>query len=530
MKASLRACGVVLAWSVFFGASSFGQGKTLLQTYKGPLQVKIVYNSGKEMTDRIVSYDGRLKKIQLGTTTISLPNKVNLERGGHLQKWWSRDTQARTKFPKFPTESGLYAGRLISYYKQRFPAEVNAIVYSWPDAARKVFFDLANEQYDDKILQAARPYAYRALNFHEIPPNLFPIHDNCLIFAQALLAKEQFNEAFNLLYSLNLAKLDEYGYREFSETALGLAGKMIAANPASAKHVQTLLAKVNIRDDANDHQAYLELCDALRRAKQYGEAVSEYGRLQAVLARSPRSPLKNLVGIWPIYCRFKQSEDHMTNGAKYAAAAANPSLTPEQKAQYAAASRQLSGYANQFFNAAEQPLLKLADSPPKRQSNEYSLYKLLRAIHKDLNARRQEDLTRALQAAAQQAAAAGQEDDARARMAQAASATAEAAESRRQSVQEVTEGIVMARVGLDWLPESLLMAGGAYTKLAARQIAEHEKLSASGRPDEIEKSRKSINGYLEAARNVYDQVDRFFKGKPVAAEALKLKAALPAGV
>ena len=190
---------------------------------------------------------------------------------------------------------------------------------------------------------------------------------------------------------------------------------MIAANPASAKHVQTLLAKVNIRDDANDHQAYLELCDALRRAKQYGEAVSEYGRLQAVLARSPRSPLKNLVGIWPIYCRFKQSEDHMTNGAKYAAAAANPSLTPEQKAQYAAASRQLSGYANQFFNAAEQPLLKLADSPPKRQSNEYSLYKLLRAIHKDLNARRQEDLTRALQAAAQQAAAAGQEDDARAR-------------------------------------------------------------------------------------------------------------------
>ena len=91
------------------------------------------------MTDRIVSYDGRLKKIQLGTTTINLPNKVNLERGGHLQKWWSRDTQARTKFPKFPTESGLYAGRLISYYKQRFPAEVNAIVYSWPDAARRSF-------------------------------------------------------------------------------------------------------------------------------------------------------------------------------------------------------------------------------------------------------------------------------------------------------------------------------------------------------------------------------------------------------
>ena len=54
----------------------------------------------------------------------------------------------------------------------------------------------------------------------------------------------------------------------------------------------------------------------------------------------------------------------------------------------------------------------------------------------------------------------------------------------RQSVVEVTEGIVSARVGLDWLPESLLMAGDAYEKLEQ----------------------------VEAAKNVYEQVTRFFPG------------------
>ena len=53
----------------------------------------------------------------------------------------------------------------------------------------------------------------------------------------------------------------------------------------------------------------------------------------------------------------------------------------------------------------------------------------------------------------------------------------------RQSVLEVTEGIVNARVGLTWLPESLMMAGDAYENL-------------------------ELN---EAARNVYKQVNVFFK-------------------
>ena len=52
----------------------------------------------------------------------------------------------------------------------------------------------------------------------------------------------------------------------------------------------------------------------------------------------------------------------------------------------------------------------------------------------------------------------------------------------RQSVLEVTEGIVNARIGLDWLPESLMMAGDAYEKLELQ----------------------------EAARNVYNQVKVFF--------------------
>ena len=57
-----------------------------------------------------------------------------------------------------------------------------------------------------------------------------------------------------------------------------------------------------------------------------------------------------------------------------------------------------------------------------------------------------------------------------------------AAEFYRQSVEEVTEGIVLARVGLEWLPECLLMAGDAYEKLQQ----------------------------VEAAKNVYEQLTRFF--------------------
>ena len=65
---------------------------------------------------------------------------------------------------------------------------------------------------------------------------------------------------------------------------------------------------------------------------------------------------------------------------------------------------------------------------------------------------------------------------------------------------EVTEGIVSARVGLDWLPESLLMAGDAYEKL---------KLN-------------------EAAINVYKQVSIFYEGSKWAVESKKRLDSLPA--
>ena len=65
---------------------------------------------------------------------------------------------------------------------------------------------------------------------------------------------------------------------------------------------------------------------------------------------------------------------------------------------------------------------------------------------------------------------------------------------------EVTEGIVSARVGLDWLPESLLMAGDAYEKL-------------------------NLN---EAAMNVYKQVSIFYEGSKWAVESKKRMDALPA--
>jgi TolA-binding protein len=65
-------------------------------------------------------------------------------------------------------------------------------------------------------------------------------------------------------------------------------------------------------------------------------------------------------------------------------------------------------------------------------------------------------------------------------------------------VVEVTEGIVSARVGLDWLPESLLMAGDAYEKLEQ----------------------------LEAAKNVYEQVTRFFPGSKWEATSRKRMEAL----
>jgi hypothetical protein len=262
---------------------------------------------------------------------------------------------------------------------------------------------------------------------------------------------EQFNEAFYLLSRLNLNKLDSFGYRDFSEASLELASKMIRANSKSAKTARALLQKVTIRNNSADHASYLKLADSLRIQGLYNDAISEYARLGPIVMKSPGSPYAKLVEIWPIYCYIKLYESYSKAALK--------------DARYKAP-------AGKIFNTAMQAVKKLDEKPPARQTNEYSLYKLIRALLRVQYARQFEQGGNELKAA----------------------------EFYRQSVLEVTEGIVSARVGLDWLPESLLMAGDAYEKL-------------------------SLN---EAATNVYKQVSIFYKGSKWAVESKKRLDALPA--
>ena len=311
---------------------------------------------------------------------------------------------------------------------------IKGFAYDWPAAQRQAMNNLANEQYDSRYLAAVRPVIYKLLRYVEIPFDYFPIHDDCLNYVQALLGMDQLNEAFYVLARLNLMKLDEFGYREFSEASLDLAGKLIAQNPKSAKTARALLQRVQIRDDSGDHASYLKLANSLREQGLFNEAITEYARLGPIVNRSVDSPYKTIIRLWPIYCYIKLYETY----SKYAS----------RDKKYATA-------AGKMFNTALQSIKKIDESPPARQSNEYSLYKLIRSLIRVQYARQFE----------------------------AAGDKAKSSEYYRQSVLEVTEGIVTARVGLEWLPESLIMAAEAYENL-------------------------ELN---DAARNVYKQVMIFYK-------------------
>jgi hypothetical protein len=328
---------------------------------------------------------------------------------------------------------------------------IKGFSFAWPTGAMKTLQAFSNEQYSIELLPSLRPIMYKVMLFLEIPQQYFAIHDNCLIYVKALIAMEQFNEAFYLLSRLNLNKLDSYGYRDFSEASLELASKMIRANSKSAKIARALLQKVTIRNNSADHASYLKLADSLRTQGLYNDAISEYARLGPIVQKSPGSPHAKIVEIWPIYCYIKLYETYSKAALK--------------DARYKAA-------AGKIFNTAMQTVKKLDEKPPARQTNEYSLYKLIRALLRVQYARQYEQSGNELKAA----------------------------EFYRQSVLEVTEGIVSARVGLDWLPESLLMAGGAYEKL-------------------------SLN---EAAINVYKQISIFYKGSKWAIESKKRLDAIPA--
>ena len=325
------------------------------------------------------------------------------------------------------------SGRLELELRQLQRQNIEKFEFSWSRNAKTYLNYLANEQYDPRILTALRPEVYKVMLFLDMPFQYLAIHDDCLTYVEGLLGMEQFNEAFYLLSRLNLNKLDEYGYRDFSEAALELCGKMIAANPDSAKASQALLKRISIRDNSADHASYLRLADSLRSQGLYAEAIAEYTRLTPIVAKDPNSPLNKILEIWPVYCYVKLYEI-------YAPAAAKDK-------RYAEA-------AGKMFNSAVQGLKKLDEEPPERNSNEYSLYKLLRSLIRVQYARQFE--------------ARGDEF--------------KSADFYRQSVLEVTEGIVNARIGLDWLPESLMMAGDAYEKLQLQ----------------------------EAAKNVYNQVRVFF--------------------
>jgi tetratricopeptide (TPR) repeat protein len=305
--------------------------------------------------------------------------------------------------------------------------------FNWSRNTKMYLKYLANEQYDPRVLAALRPEIYKVMLFLEMPFQYLAIHDDCLTYVRGLLGMEQYQEAFYLLSRLNLSKLDEFGYRDFSELALELCGRMIASNPNSAKASRALLQRVTIRDNSGDHMSYLNMADSLRREGLYSEAISEYTRLAPIVAKDPQSPLNQILNIWPIYCYLKLYEIYAPAAAK---------------------DKRYGDAARKMFNSADQGLKKIDEAPPARSSNEYSLYKLLRALIRVQYARQYESRGDELKAK----------------------------DFYRQSVLEVTEGIVNARIGLDWLPESLMMAGDAYEKLELQ----------------------------EAARNVYNQVKVFF--------------------
>lgn len=356
------------------------------------------------------------------------------------------DTQKGIIYAKMD-QGGTIEMQLRDLRKQN----IDRFEVKWSNGTRTYLKYLANEQYDPRILQALRPEIYKAMLFLEMPFEFLAIHDDCLTYVRALLGMEQYNEAFYLLSRLNLAKLDEFGYREFSEAALELCGKMITVNPAAAKSSRALLQRITIRDDRADHLSYLALVDSLRRQGLYTEAISEYARLAPIVAKDPTSPLNSILKIWPVYCYVKLYEIYA------------PAASKDKR--YAAA-------AGKMFNSAVQGLKKLDEEPPARNTNEFSLYKLLRSLIRVQYARQYE----------------ARGDD------------IQANDYYRQSVLEVTEGIVNARVGLDWLPESLMMAGDAYEKLEL----------------------------VEAAKNVYNQVKVFFPKTKWEKMSMDRLAALPA--
>ena len=96
------------------------------------------------------------------------------------------------------------AGRMQLELRGLKKQNIQGFSFAWPQGAMKTLQAFSNEQYSKELLPCLRPIMYKVMLFLDIPQQYFAIHDNCLIYVKALIAMEQYNEAFYLLSRLNL--------------------------------------------------------------------------------------------------------------------------------------------------------------------------------------------------------------------------------------------------------------------------------------------------------------------------------------
>ena len=357
----------------------------------------------------------------------------------------------------------------VDYQLRGLERQVRTFDYIWPKTTRMALYYASDERYDlitKEVLDSIRPVMYPLFPYLAIPNKHFQIHEQCLTFIKLLIQKKLYSEALIILRYINLASLDRAGYREFSDVALSLVAQVIASDPRYVQYALALLDKVQVRpNNGDDLEALLNLGNALRknaekssRAKQFKQELHQYHYANQVYNRLKSesaglrdlSPVKQQARLWPIYCLYKMHK----------AAARN---TDEASRKYAATQ----------MNSFKVQLDELDGKPPSRSSNEFSLYKLLRAFS-DMQDAREATIQSRAAFAQKNAAKAAEDEEAEAK----ASLEYERHESNRKekfenAIKEVTEGIVSSRVGLDWLPEALLMAAVGYESIQAKESADN---------------------------------------------------------
>lgn len=406
------------------------------------------------------------------------------------------------------------------------PGQPKGFQYTWPKDVVQALSLAADEQYhripDTFIAQKMKPVMYPMLHYLEMPNRFFNIHEQCLTYAKLLIAKENYGDALIILNSINLNALEKAGYREFANMALGLIAKVITANLGARYEdfALKLFTKINLRaNNGNDHEVCLRLGDSLREnaqkatrerkkithpsnlggrrrvltsadeikkaqillsreIKQYDSANKVYNRLSTIIAPLPNSPIKERARLWPIYCYYN------LYGAYDEYAAVDPSKA-KSKSALAWKAR-----GKNYRTNADSFLSEIDKKPPARLSNEYSLYKLLRANKSTIYGNGYSAVALTVE---------GQK---------AKDYQTKAVQYYNEAVTEVTEGIVSSRVGLAWLPEALLIAASGYENLSKSAAS-----SAKGSPTEKEQKAKEQKAHKEAAQNIYRQMQVFYKGQ-----------------